>query len=183
MQDSFSKTPTSLANLVRIGRKNGLESFKFTCTEFEKYKEHLPELWNKQVLPYNHFDSLERLDEVVLPPREKFYNFLTESDVSEDDYLHAKKMFELLECKCLKDYLLFYQKLDVFLLADCVEAMRDRAIGKYHLDPQHYISMASYSFNCCLYKTGAEFEQLHSIDLFRMLQKGMRGGITLLNNR
>ena len=53
-----------------------------------------------------------------VPPIESFYSELTLSGVSKNDYTHAQKIYEALECRDLGDYHDAYMCSDVFLLAD-----------------------------------------------------------------
>ena len=47
-------------------------------------------LLRKGVYPYKYVDSLERLNETQLPPRNAFYSKLNDSSISEEDYKHAQ---------------------------------------------------------------------------------------------
>ena len=47
-------------------------------------------------------DSLERLKETQLPPREAFYFRLNDEGISDEDYLHAQKVWVTFEMKTLK---------------------------------------------------------------------------------
>jgi len=181
--DSFSKLPASLTSLVDITRRNGLQAFNYTLKEFSSYSDNFGDLVSKQILCYDWFTSLDCLQATSLPSKEMFWNSLRENSITDEEYVHAQSMWNLLQCKTMKDYLLFYQKLDVFLLCDVSIQFRDEAYARYGIDPMHYVSGASYSFSACLYKTRARFEHLHDIELLRALQKGVMGGVVLLNDR
>ena len=49
-------------------------------------------------------NSLEKLKETKLPPREAFYSRLNGVDISDEDYGHAQKVWETFEMKNLEDY-------------------------------------------------------------------------------
>ena len=49
-------------------------------------------------------DTPEKLKETELPPKEAFYSKLNNEDISDVDYAHAKKVWEALGMKTLKDY-------------------------------------------------------------------------------
>ena len=83
-------------------------------------------------------DSLERLKETQLPPREAFHSRLNDEGISDEDYLHAQKVWETFEMKTLKKYHNLYNQVDVLLLADVFENFRDICIKNYKLDPAHY---------------------------------------------
>ena len=51
-------------------------------------------------------------------PNVHFYSSLTDKHVSDDDYAHAHKVWDICGCKTLGDYLKLYLEIDVSLLAD-----------------------------------------------------------------
>ena len=57
----------------------------------------------KGIFPYEYIDSIEKLSENKLPPKEKFYSSLTEKGVSIEDYKHAKDFWKLFKCESLWD--------------------------------------------------------------------------------
>ena len=77
----------------------------------------------KGVYPYEHMDSFERFNETKLPPIESFYSELNLSEISKNDYKHAQKVFEMMECRDLGDYHDIYLCSDVMLLADVFEKL------------------------------------------------------------
>ncbi|KAG8236680.1 hypothetical protein J437_LFUL016717, partial [Ladona fulva] len=54
--------------------------------------------------------------ETSLPEKEKFYNQLTDGWISNEDYKHAKNIWESFECRTLGDYSNVYLNSDVMLL-------------------------------------------------------------------
>ena len=49
-------------------------------------------LTRKGVYPYEYMNSLEKLKETKLPSREAFYSMLNVEGISDEDYVHAKKV-------------------------------------------------------------------------------------------
>ena len=49
-------------------------------------------------------DSFERFDESQLPEKEKFYSSLSGQGITDEDYAHAKQVWETLGCRNLVDY-------------------------------------------------------------------------------
>ena len=47
-------------------------------------------LLRKGVYPYDYVDSIRKLDETSLPPKESFYSKLTDEGITDEDYQHAQ---------------------------------------------------------------------------------------------
>ena len=82
-------------------------------------------------------DSFERFDETSLSPKDAFYSKPTKSGISEEDYEHAKKVWEAFECETLGEYHDIYLLTDTLLLADVFENFRKTCLKNYGLDPAH----------------------------------------------
>ena len=117
---------------------------------FEFCNENINEfilLLRKGVYPYEYMDSWKRFNEISLPDKKAFYSESNLEDITDEDYAHAKKVFEVFGLKNLGDNDLYVQ-CDTLLLADVFENFRDKCIEIYGLDPAHFfvytrISMAS----------------------------------------
>ena len=83
-------------------------------------------------------DSYERFDETEFPSRDKFFSTLSNEQLSNNRYDHAKKVWTDLECNTLGDYHDLYLATDVLLLADVFENFRLTSLESYKLDPCHY---------------------------------------------
>ena len=77
------------------------------------------------MFPYEYIDSVDKLNETSLSPRELFYSSLTDETVSDDDYQHATNVWRRFCIETLGDDSDLYLKTDVFLLADVFENFRD----------------------------------------------------------
>jgi len=53
----------------------------------------------KGAFPYDWFNSLEKLDETQLPPKEAFYSKLNNSNFTDDDFEHTLKVGIILKSK------------------------------------------------------------------------------------
>ena len=110
--DSFKFLQTSLANLV-----SNLKPDDLNCTK-EVKKNNLDLLIRKGVCPYDYVSSTERFSETQLPSKEDFYSKLYDENISDEDYQHAKQVWNTFKCKTIRDYHDLYLKTDVLLLAD-----------------------------------------------------------------
>ena len=98
-----------------------IDSFKFLAASLDKLVNNLPKddfnnvkryytddkfslLTRKGVYPYEYMNSLEKLKETQLPPREAFYSRLNDEGIGDEDYALAQKVWKTFEMKNLKDY-------------------------------------------------------------------------------
>ena len=137
----------------------------------------------KGVYPYEYMDSLERFKETKLPPKEAFYYRLNNEGISDEDYTHAKKVWKEFKMEHLQDYHNLYNETDVLLLADVFENFRDICIKNYKLDPAHYYTAPGLAWDACLKITDVKLELLTDIDMLLMVEKGIRGGVSMISNR
>ena len=61
-------------------------------------------LLRKGVYPYEYMDIWEKFDETALPPKEAFYSNLNLEDISNEDYMHTQKVWDVFEIKTLGEY-------------------------------------------------------------------------------
>ena len=97
-------------------------------------------LLRKGVYPYEYMDSWEKFDETTLPPKEAFYSNLNLEDISDEDYTHAQKVWDVFEINNIGDYHDLYVQSDTLLLADVYENFRNMCFEKYQLDPTYFVS-------------------------------------------
>ena len=140
-------------------------------------------LKRKGIYPYDYMDCFERLSETTLPPIESFYSELNKSGISEDNYTHAQNVWETFEMETLQDYHDLYLKTDVLLLADVFENFRDVCQENYGLDPAWYYTAPGLAWDAALKVTKVELELLADPDMLLMIEKGIRGGVSMISTR
>ena len=87
-----------------------------------------------------YMDSQQKFDETTLPTKEAFYGNLNLEDISDEDYAHAQKVWDLFKINNLGDYHDLYAQSDTLLLADVYENVRNMCPEKYELDPTYTVS-------------------------------------------
>ena len=177
-----------------------IDSFKFMATSLEKLVNNLPKddcinlgsyysgdkcnlLARKGVYPYEYTDSLEKLKETALPPKEAFYSRLNDGGISDEDYAHAQNVWKTFKMKCFKDYHELYNKAYVLLLADVFENFRNICLTNYELDPTHYYTAPGLAWDAALKVTDISLELLSDNDTLLMIEEGIRGGVSMISNR
>ena len=115
-------------------------------------------------------DTWERFNETSLPPKESFYSKLNLEDISDKDYLHVQKVWDVFEIKNLGEYHDLYIQSDTLLLADVFEKFRNTCIEIYELDPAHFLSAPGLAWQACLKKTEANLELLTDVDMLLMIE-------------
>ena len=128
-------------------------------------------------------NSMECFNETSLPGEEAFYNSLENKPVTKKEYQHAKSVWAGLNCVSMRDYHDHYLKTDVLLLTDIFENFRVMAKETYKLDPVHYYSLPGLSWDAMLKYTKVELELITDLDIYQMVEKGMRGGISQISHR
>ena len=88
-------------------------------------------LLRKGVYPYEYKDSWERFDETSLPDREAFRSELNPEDITDEDYAHGQKVWEVFEIKNLGEYHDLYVHSDTLLLADVCLKNLETNVLKY----------------------------------------------------
>ena len=134
-------------------------------------------LLRKGVYPYECMDSWEKFDETSLLPKEDFYSGLNLEGISDEDYAHAQKVWEVFEINNRGEYHDLYVQSDTLLLADVFENFRNMCLEIYELDPVYFVSAPGLAWQTCLKKTEVKLELITDYDMTLMIEKGIRGGI------
>ena len=115
-------------------------------------------LLRKGVYPYEDMDNWEKFDETTLPPKEAFYSNLNLEDISDEDYAHTQKVWDVFEIKNRGEYHDLYVQSDTLLLADVYENFRNMCLDKYGLDPVYFVSVLGLAWQACLRKTRVKLD-------------------------
>jgi hypothetical protein len=179
--DSMQFLPTGLDSLVKNLAEVGDHKFQILKESFgEKYKY----LMRKGVFPYEYIDGWERFKETKFPKRRCFYSSIRDENVAREDYKYGKYLYRhIFKCKDLGDWHDIYLETDTLLLACVFEDFRNMAFKTYGLDPSYYYSSPGYAMDCALKITNVKLELLTNVDDYIFIEKGMRGGVSMIPKR
>ena len=177
-KDSLKFMASSLETLVNNlpeGALNNLNKY-FTSEQVKLLKQ-------KGFFPYDYMDSIEKLKDLKPPPQKAFYSKLTGKGINNYNYNHVLNVWKTWKMKTFKEYLELYNVTDVLLLADVFENFRDVCLKNYGLDPVYYFTAPGLAWDAMLKMTGVNLELLSDVDMLLMIEKGIRGGISIISNR
>ena len=177
-KDSMKFLKSSVEALVKNLSKDGFNNLeKYFTTEQVKL------LKQKGFFPYDYMDNIEKLKDHKPPPQKAFYSKLTGKGINNYNYNHVLNVWKTWKIKTLKEYLELYNISDVLLLADVFENFRDLCLKNYGLDPVYYYTAPGLAWDAMLKMTNINLELLSDIDKLLMIEKGIRGGISIISNR
>ena len=140
-------------------------------------------LLRKGVYPYEYMGTWEKFNETALPSKKDFYSTLNLEDISDEDHKHAQKVWDVFEIKNLGEYHDLYVQSDTLLLLDIFENFRNVYFNIYELGPVYFVSAPGLAWQAYLKNTGVKLELLTDYDMILMIEKGIRGGISLATHR
>ena len=177
-KDSIKFMLSSVEALV-----NNLSEDDFKNLEKYFIPEEIKLLKQKGFYPYEYMDNIEKLKDTKPPPQKAFYSKLTGKGINNYNYNHVLEVWKTCKIKKLKEYHEVYNKTDVLLLADVFEKFRDLCLKNYGLDPAHYYTAPGLAWDAMLKMTKINLELLSDVDKLLMIEKGIRGGISIISNR
>lgn len=90
--DTIRFMPASLEVLAANLAKGGPEKFK--CMNSVYQPDEVQLLLRKQVYPYDYMDDESKFQDIELPPKDAFFNNLTDEPITDEDYMHARNVWE-----------------------------------------------------------------------------------------
>lgn len=72
---------------------------------------------------------------------------------------------------------------DVLLLADVFQKFRSSSMIHYKLDPANYLSLPGLAWDALLKMTGVKLELLTDTSMHLQIEKGLRGGVSMVSKR
>ena len=190
-KDSFSFLSSSLDKLVKLTkyednekRSDWSKHFKYSkMSDYVKNDYDLDLLTDKGIYPYDYMNDFNKFNETELPSKKEFYSQLVEEDITDEDYERATHIWKHFNIKNLGEYHDLYLKTDVLLLTDVFENFRTQCLKDYDLDPAHYFTLPNFAWDAMLLKTGITLDLIYNEDMYKMVERGLRGGMCQVSNR
>ena len=175
--DTFQFLNGSLDRLVKSIDRASMQHIR-NCQEFATLDEDV--IYGKGVFPYSYLDSVEKLSERELPPKDAFFDMLSNSlGISDEDYARAQRAWRGFHCETFKDYMLHYLELDCLLLADVFENFRSKIYNLFQLDAANYITLPQLTFSAAF--RSCKVDLLTQAEMYEFFEQGIRGGMTFVN--
>ena len=141
----------------------------------------------KGFFPYEWVDGLDKLEETSLPPHAAFYSSLKNQNITNEEYQYCQQVWEDKEMSSFKDFLVWYNNLDVVPFLEAVEKMsqfwQERKIDMFkdgvsvpgltlkylfsYLSPQTYFSLCDKA----------------NSDLYHLIRDNNTGGPSIIFHR
>ena len=104
----------------------------------------------KDVYLYEYIDDWEKFNNTSLNEKEDFHCHLNMEDITDADYMQAKRICKDFELKNLGEYHDLFAQSDTLLLADVFENFRNMSLKIYELDPSKFLSAPGLGLQAAL---------------------------------
>ena len=84
-------------------------------------------------------DDWEKFSEISLPEKEESYSHLNMEDITDADYVHAKRVCNNFRIENLGEYHDLYVQSDTLLFDDVFKNFRNMCLEIYELDPEKFL--------------------------------------------
>ena len=114
-----------------------------------------------------------------LPEKNEFFSQLN-GEISDEDFSHAKKVWEKMGYKNLGRISRSLFEDGCFSPADVVENFRTVLLKNYLLDPAWFLTAPSFFWCAMLKMTGVKLELIceGEVEMFRFFERQIRGGVS-----
>ena len=150
------------------------ERFVNTYKFSNYYNNKFVLMLRKGVCPCEYIDDWEKFNEISISRKKDFYSYLNIKDITDADYAHLSKDFEI---KHLGEYHDLYVQSNTLSLADVLENFRNMCLKIYELDPSKFLSAPGLAWQGGFKKTKIKLDLFTNIDMLLMVEKGIRRGI------
>ena len=151
-------------SLARLADNLPAEGFIYTKEYFTDNRQ-FELMKEKGVYPYDYMDSFSKFNDAQLPKREDFYSLLNDENISNDDYSHARNVWNTFGIRDMREYHDLYLKSDILPLADVFENFRKTCLSNYGLDPPRYVTSKGLAWDAMLKMTKINLDLITDIDM------------------
>lgn len=114
-----------------------------------------------------------------MPEQSAFDNDLTGEKCGDADYAQAQWIWERFGCRNFSDFHDIYLTLDILLLTDIWNGFRDLCNSAYKLSPDNYFTAPGMFWDAMLKLTQVKLELLTDADMYQMVERQIRGGVSM----
>ena len=118
-----------------------------------------------------------------LSPIDAFCSSLSEETITPEEYDRAQKVWREFGIENMQQYHDLYLNLDVLLLADLFENVRQTCILDYGIDPAHCYTLPGFTFVACLKFTEQKLDLFTDSEKFLFIENSIRGGTSVVSHR
>ena len=160
--------------MFRVGILKFIDSYSFLTMSLDKIGK-VYNIKNKTFYPYEYFkDENSYNNKIGKASIQDFRSSLTTKLPTQDevdDFNNSNSN------KTGKDLTLEYMENDIFILGHCFSLFVKLNMNTYKLNPLHYNSLPSYSFDFFLKLSKVELDTKHDEQIIKDFISTMRGGI------
>ena len=165
LQSNFDSLSKELDDNLKIITKNHFQN------KFEMVNKKL------ENFPYMYINP-ENLENEELPDKKYFYKMLKLKDIDDKEYKEVKEFYKNMEFKNIREYLEFYLKSDITLLADVFNNFRKIIFDNLGLDCVKYTSAHSLTKDAGLKYSKCKIENIKDVSIFQFVRKSIMGGLS-----
>ena len=160
--------------MIRVGILKFTDSYSFLTMSLEKIA-NVFNIKNTTLYLYEHFkDENSYNNKLGNLSIQDFRSSLTTKLPTQDevdDFNNSNSN------KTVKELTLEYMENDIFILGHCFNLFVNLNMNTYKLNPLHYISPPSYSFDCFLKQSKVDLDTIQDEQILKEFISAMRGGI------
>ena len=127
-------------------------------------------------------DKETKFDVLSLPPKEAFYDDLSKNHISNEDYDHAKLVWNTFDIRSMGQYHDLCLKSDVLQLGCVFKRFRDECMFNYGLDPAHLYTSPGLAWSAALNVSKCRLQLITDPDMYLFVEARMRDGISQISN-
>ncbi len=186
IQVTIKKHHTYLA--LKSGKLKFLDVSNFLAagTSYSAFLKAYQCQGEKGFFPYEYVESIRQLEESQLPPREAFKSWLRNTELSKEDYAVCQRAWEEEGMETLRDFLKWYNKLDVEPFLEALEKMTQFWKTKGIDMLKQAISLPGLAFKfemSFLKEQGVHLSSFHDEATYQLFRKNMVGGPAIIFKR